>query len=78
MPMERKYPIARCANPGCGCTILYSDDPRDKRNVTVHLAEPNHAGPTLLCPRCKKMLVIIEKPKVAAGFVALPVIHATM
>ena len=41
---QDKYPIARCANPSCGCTILYSNDPRKKRDVTVRIAEPGFTG----------------------------------
>ena len=73
---QNKIPIARCANPDCSCTILYSDNPKDKSNVTVRIAEPNYSGATFMCSRCKTMLVIIEKPKVAAGYVALPIIAA--
>ena len=73
---QDKIPIAKCANPECGCSILYSNNPREKRNVTVRMAEPNYEGPTFMCPRCKTMLVVIEKPKVAAGYVALPIIAA--
>ena len=73
---QDKIPIARCANPECGRTILYSKNPREKLNVTVRMAEPNYEGATFMCPRYKKMLVVIEKPKVAAGYVALPIIAA--
>ena len=73
---QDKIPIAKCANPECGRTILYSKNSREKLNVTVRMAEPNYEGPTFMCPRCKKMLVVIEKPKVAAGYVVLPIIAA--
>ena len=73
---QDKIPIAKCANPECERTILYSKNPREKLNVTVRMAEPNYTGPTFMCPRCKKMLVVIEKPKVATGYVALPIIAA--
>ena len=73
---QNKIPIARCANSECNCTILYSDNPKDKSNVTVRIAEPNYSGATFMCPRCKTMLVIIEKPKVATGYIALPIIAA--
>ena len=71
---QDKIPIAKCANPECGCSILYSNNPREKRNVTVRMAEPNYEGATFMCPRCKNMLVVIEKPKVAAGYVAIPIL----
>lgn len=68
----RKYPIAHC--PNCHRTILYSDDPRDKKNVTVRVAEEDYHGKTVLCAKCKKMLIVSEKPKVARGYVAIPII----
>ena len=66
----------KCANPECGRTILYSKNPREKLNVTVRIAEPGYTGPTYRCAHCNTMLVVIEKPKVAAGYVALPIIAA--
>ena len=70
---QDKIPIAKCANPECGCSILYSNLPREKRNVTVRMAEPNYTGPTYRCAHCNTMLVVIEKPKVATGYVAVPI-----
>ena len=35
----------------------------------MRIAEPGYTGPTYRCARCDTMLVIIEKPKVAAGYV---------
>ena len=70
---QDKFPIARCANPACGCTILYSNNPREKINVTIRVAEPSYMGSTYRCSRCNTMLVVIEKPKVAEGYVALPI-----
>ncbi len=75
---QNKFPIARCANPSCNCTILYSENPKDKSNVTVRIADPSYKGPTYLCPRCKTMLAVIEKPKVAEGYVAVPIIQYTI
>lgn len=71
---QKRFPIARCANPSCGCTILYGSDPKEKINVTVRIADENYQGPTILCAKCKTMLAVIEKPKVATGFVAVPVV----
>ena len=71
-----KIPIAKCANPECGCPILYINNLREKRNATVCMAEPNYSGPIFICPRCKKMLVVIEKPKITAGYVAVPIIQS--
>ena len=73
---QNKIPIARCANPNCRRTILYSDNPKDKNNVIVHIAESSYKGATYLCPRCKTMLAIIEKPKVANGYVAIPIVES--
>ena len=73
---QDKIPIAKCANPECGRTILYSKNPREKLNVTVRIAEPGYTGPTYRCAHCNTMLVVIEKPKVAAGYVAVPIIAA--
>ena len=70
--MRDKYPIAYC--PVCHRTMLYSDDPREKKNVTVSIAAPDYHGAMMLCGKCKIMLSVIEKPKVAEGFVALPII----
>jgi hypothetical protein len=41
--------------------------------VTVRIAEPGYTGPTYRCAHCSTMLVVIEKPKVAAGYVAIPI-----
>lgn len=70
--MQNKIPIARC--PECGRTILYSDNPRDKLTVTVRTADESYHGKTMLCAKCKIMLAVIEKPKVARGYVAIPII----
>lgn len=51
----------------------YSDDPREKKNVAVGVAEPDYHGAMMLCGQCKTMLAVIEKPKVAEEFVALPI-----
>ena len=71
MEKYRKYPIAHC--PNCQRTILYSDDPRDKKDVTIRVAEEDYHGKTFLCARCKKMLILDEKPKAAEGFAAIPI-----
>lgn len=71
----KRIPIARC--PNCGRTVLYSDDPRDKLTVTVRAADESYHGKAMLCGKCKTMLAVIEKPKVARGYVAIPVTSAT-
>jgi len=44
--------------------------------VTVRIAEPGYTGPTYRCAHCNTMLVVIEKPKVAAGYIAVPIYTA--
>ncbi len=73
----KRIPIARCPVDGCGRTLLYSTDPKEKNTVTISVAKPDYQGKTMLCPRCKTMLAVIEKPKVARGYVAIPVTSAT-
>ena len=60
-----RIPIARC--PSCRHSLLYARDPRKKKDVTVRVAEPDFDG--------KTMLAVIEKPAVAAGYVAVPIIR---
>jgi len=47
---QTQYPIARCPNRSCNCTIVYSENPKEKSNVTVRIAEPGYKGITYLCP----------------------------
>ena len=68
--MKNKIPIARC--PNCGRTVLYSDDPRDKLTVTVRAADESYHGKAMLCGKCKTMLAVIEKPKVAGDMSPFP------
>lgn len=69
-----KYPIAKC--PKCGRTIVYSDDPRDKKNVSLCEATADYHGRTVLCAKCKTMLAIIEKPKAAKDVIRVPIVNA--
>ena len=43
------------------------------------MTEPDESyhGKAMLCGKCKTMLAVIEKPKVARGYVAIPVTSAT-
>ena len=50
---------------------------RDKLTVTVRAADESYHGKAMLCGKCKTMLAVIEKPKVARGYVAIPVTSAT-
>ena len=66
-------PPSKC--PKCGRPIVYSDDPKDKTDVQVREAEPDYHGKTILCAKCKTMIAVIEKPKVARGYVAIPIVR---
>jgi len=70
----KRIPIARC--PVCNRTIVYSDDPKDKRSTAVRVADENYHGKTVLCAKCKTMLAVIEKPKVARGYVTVTIVSA--
>lgn len=67
------FPIARCANPECNRAILYSNNPKDKNNVIIRIAE-SRDGIAILCPKCKTMLQIIHKPIVSTGCIAIPIL----
>ena len=69
----RKTPIAFC--PCCNRAIIYSDNPKDKTDMQVREAEPDYHGKTILCAKCKTMIAVIEKPKVARGYVAIPIVR---
>ena len=56
----KRIPIARCPVDGCGRTLLYSTDPKEKNTVTISVAKPDYQGKTMLCPRCKTMLAVIK------------------
>ena len=70
----KRIPIARCPVPDCGRTLMYSGDPKDKHTVTLSVANDGYQGKTMMCPKCKTILKVIEKPKVAAGYISLPII----
>ena len=77
--MEKKrIPIARCPNPDCSRTLLFSCDPHDKRYITTRIADERYHGKTMVCSRCKTIVAIIEKPKVAHGYVAIPIMSTTV
>ena len=63
----KRIPIARCPNPDCSRTLLFSCDPKDKLHVTTKIADESYQGKTMICSRCKTTVAIIEKPKVAQG-----------
>ena len=70
----KRIPIARCPVPGCGRTLMRSGDPKDKHTVILSVAEDGYRGKTMMCSKCKTVLKIIEKPKVAYGYVVVPII----
>jgi hypothetical protein len=39
----------------------------------LSIANDGCQGKTMMCPKCKAVLKVIEKPKVAAGYVAIPI-----
>ncbi len=67
-----KYPVARC--PKCGRAIIYSDNPKDKAEIVLREVTADYHGRAVLCAKCKTMLALVEKPKAANGFVAIPII----
>ena len=71
----KRIPIARCPNADCRRTLLYSDDPKDKLRITTRIAEDGYKGTSIFCSRCKTMVAIIEKPKVAQGYIEIPIIN---
>ena len=74
----KRIPVARCPNTECRRTLLYSDDPKDKLRITTRVAENGYKGKSMFCSRCKTMVAIIEKPKVAHGYVAIPIMSTTV
>jgi hypothetical protein len=72
--LTKRIPIARCPVPDCGRTLMYSGDPKDKHTVMLSIASDGYQGKTMMCPKCKAVLKVIEKPKVAAGYISLPII----
>ena len=76
--LTKRIPIARCPNLDCGRTLLFSNDPQDKRYITTRIADENYHGKTMMCSRCKTIVAIIEKPKVARGYVAIPIMSTTV
>jgi hypothetical protein len=69
-----RIPIARCPVPECGRTLLYSCDPKDKYNIETKIADESYLSKTMMCSKCKTFVAIIEKPKVAHGYVAIPIV----
>ena len=74
----KRIPIARCPVPGCGRTLICSGDPNDKYTVILRVVDDEYRGKTIMCPKCKTVLKVIEKPKVAYGYVAIPIISTVV
>ena len=70
----KRIPIARCPVPGCGRTLIRSGNPKDKNTVILRVADDRYRGKTMMCSKCKTILKVIEKPKVALGYVAIPIV----
>ena len=72
--LTKRIPIVRCPVPDCGRTLMYSGNPKDKHTVMLSIANDGYQGKTMMCLKCKTVLKVIEKPKVAAGYISLPII----
>lgn len=72
--LVRKHPIAWC--PICNHTILYSDDPRQKKDIVVFPLYDGYHGKSYLCSKCKTMLAIIDKSLVPLDYTVLPIYSA--
>ena len=56
MCYNTKIPIARC--PKCNRSIVYSANGTDKNAVDIQIAPYNYVGMTILCAKCKSMLIV--------------------
>jgi len=74
----KRIPIARCPVPGCGRTLMCSGDPKDKHTIILSVADDGYRGKTMMCSKYKTILKVIEKPKVACGYVAIPIISTVV
>lgn len=57
--INKKIPIAHC--PECNRSIVYSSNGADKNTVNIQLAPHGYLGKTVLCAKCKSMLIITDK-----------------
>ena len=55
--------------------MICSGDPKDKHTVILRVAEEGYRGKTMMCSKCKTILKVIEKPTVACGYVAVPILN---
>lgn len=67
----RRIPIAWC--PICKHTVLYSDNPREKKDIHIFPIYEGYHGKSLLCSKCKTMLAVIDKTTVPSGYTAIPI-----
>ena len=63
----KRIPIARCPNPQCGRTLLFSSNPADRLCITTEVADGDYRGRTMICSRCKTVVAIIQKPTPPSG-----------
>lgn len=68
---NRKIPIAWC--PVCKHTLIYSDDPRGKKDILIFPLYDGYHGKSLLCSKCKTMLAVIDKAAVPLGYTVIPI-----
>ena len=54
---------------------MCSGDPKDKHTIILSVADDGYRGKTMMCSKCKTILKVIEKPKVACGYVAVPILN---
>ena len=63
----KRIPIARCPNPQCGRTLLFSSSPADRLCITTTVADADYCGRTMICSRCKTVVAIIQKTSPPSG-----------
>ena len=63
-----KIPVGFC--PKCNAHIVYSDDGTDKNNIEVVCVDSNYKGKTIMCRRCKSMLIVREKRTIISSWFA--------
>ena len=67
----RRIPIAWC--PICKHTVVYSDNPRGKKDIYIFPIYEGYRGKSLLCSKCKTMLAVIDKAAVPLGYTVIPI-----
>lgn len=49
-----RFPVGKC--PKCKHSVIYSNNPKDKNNISITFADDNSVGIMILCSKCKTML----------------------